>query len=223
MDGVFFQLPPSFMAFMEPVLSEIAEHGIFSPIEPESFFLLSNEPYLFHVLNRKDVPIPRTMVFADLSSISSTVKDFSMPCMITAYHGAQRIQSTRCENLSSLQSVVNSLPTPLDCIMMREQPTGAKVTSITIGENVFSAEFSFNSQKNEFEKKGRLIRLGEAETYNVIQASRAVGLEIATIETIDGKIVGVSSMVGLEEMSQITSQNLFGLIAQFLVERCGGE
>jgi glutathione synthase/RimK-type ligase-like ATP-grasp enzyme len=218
-DSCFLEAGIEFTRFIEPLLDEFSQKGIYCQVKPDAYSILSNKAFLFTTLNANGIKTPETTVFGSSFFINSSLKEFSFPLVLQVFQGYKKIQNVLVESEKALLSIVKSIKSDFDVILLQEFFEKDLDESAVIGENVFTVRRTWNKDKLEYSKKGSSITLSEGQQNNLIKACESVGIEISTIKSIDGKVVSLKPFVDFSYFQGIIGKNLYDTTAEFYLSK----
>ncbi len=221
-DAVYLKAAPSFTQFVEPFLDELVEKGIYCQFKPESFYILSNKPFLYATLNSKGVNISHTVVVSDAKQLEGLTSGFSYPVIMKTFNGLNKTQNLVIDSERSLKSVIKSSNPKIDAITVQHYLEGDLFQSVVVGENVFTVKRTWNEEKLEHAKKGVSTKLPEEEKELAIKAAKVVGADVVQVKTIEGTVIGLNPVVNISSYSGILGTDLFEETAKMFREKIGG-
>jgi len=214
-DSCFIEAGVQFTQFLEPLLDEFSQKGIYCQVKPDSYSILSNKAFQLTTLNSNGIKVPNTTVFGSSFFINSSLKEFSFPLILQVFDGYKKIQNVLVESEKAFLSIVKSIKSDFDILLLQEFFQKDLDESVVIGENVFTVRRTWNKEIFEYTKKGSSRKLPEAEEKNIINACNAIGIEIATVKSIDGHIVSLKPVIDFEYFQEIIGKNLYEETAEF--------
>jgi len=218
-DSCFLDVGVQFTQFVEPLLDEFSQKGIYCQVKPDSFSILSSKAFQITTLNAHGIKTPDTVIFGSSYFINSSLKEFSFPLILQVFDGYKKIQDVLVESEKSLLSIVKSIKSDFDTLLLQDFFEKDLDVSAIIGEQVFTVRRPWNKEKFEYVKKGSSITLTEKEQSSLIKARNTIGLDIAVIKSIQGNIVSVKSSVDFMFFQEIIGKNLFEATAEFFLSK----
>lgn len=214
-DACFLDVGQEFTPFVEPLLDEFKNKGIYCQRKQESFYINSNRPFQLVVLNSKGIKITKTSIIQDPALIDSAVDDFMYPLLLKTFLGGKKMQSLLVESKRSLTSFAKSLKTELDSLSIQEYLEGDLMYAAVIGKEVFSMKKNWNEEKLEHDKKALIASLSEKDKAAVLNAVDALGLDMAVVKMISGHVIAVRPEVDFELFNNVTGKDLYTAMAYF--------
>ncbi len=214
-DSCFLCVGVQFTQFVEPLLDEFSQKGIYCQVKPDSYSILSNKAFQITTLNANKIKTPDTVVFGSGSFVNASLREFSFPLVLQVFDGYKKIQDVLVESEKSLGSIVKSIKSDFNVLFLQDFFEKDLDVSAVIGESVFSVRRNWNKEKLEYVKRGSSITLSENEQKNLVKAVNVIGMDSATIKSIDGHIVSVSPLVDFFYFNEILGKNLFESLADF--------
>ncbi|PIN84744.1 MAG: hypothetical protein COV47_05750 [Candidatus Diapherotrites archaeon CG11_big_fil_rev_8_21_14_0_20_37_9] len=221
-DSVFIDLPLEFTLFAEPFLSELVDAGIYCPMKPNSFYVLSNKPFLYSTLSMKKVKITKTDILADKETVDSSLEDFAYPLIVKTFLGLKKTNSVLIESERSLRSFIKSISVSFDAITIQEYIEGDVDQSIVIGDDVYTIKRKWVEKELAHSKKPLNTKLADHDKETAIKAVRVAGLDIGVVKMIQGKVIGVRKKLDLDLFSDALSINMYHKIAVHYAEKVHG-
>ncbi len=214
-DSCFLGVGVQFTQFVEPLLDEFSQKGIYCQVKPDAYSILSSKAFQLTTLNSHGIKTPNTTIFGSSFFINSSLKEFHFPLVLQVFDGYKKIQDVLVESEKSLLSIVKSIKSNFDILLLQEFFEKDLDVSAIIGDSVFSVRRTWNKDKLEYIKKGSGRTLSEKEQESLIKARDVIGMDIATIKSIDGNIVSLKPYVEFNYFQEILGKNLFENMAEF--------
>ena len=217
-DAIYLWLEPEFTQFAEPFLDILVSKGIYCQMKPESFYILSNLPFLYSVLNAKGVKISKTMILGDVSTVEAIASNLSFPIIFKMFSGYTKTQSLVIENTRGLKSAIKSVKAKPDVITIQDYIEGDILYVAVIGKQTFGMTRKWSKQKFEHEKKTLYTKISDKESEMAIKAANAIGLDIATIKMVEGKVLTVRPQIDYLKFNKVLGSNLCNVVAKYFKE-----
>ncbi|MFH1663569.1 MAG: hypothetical protein ABH986_02030 [archaeon] len=214
-DCCFIEAGIQFTRFIEPLIDEFSQKGVYCQVKPDAYSILSNKAFQLTTLNSNGIKIPDTTVFGSSFFINSSLKEFSFPLVLQVFDGYKKIQNVLVESEKALLSIVKSIKSDFDVLLLQEFFEKDLNESVVIGDNVFTVRRAWNKEKFEYSKKGSSRGLNEQEKANVINACKAIGIDMATVKSIEGCVVSLKPVIDFSFFQEIMGKNLFEETAEF--------
>jgi ribosomal protein S6--L-glutamate ligase len=184
------------------------------------------------ILSRCNVEIPRTAVVRHVDDLDEALGLVGgIPCVLKLLQGTQGIGVMLAESREGLESVLQAFWSLGHVVLLQEfiaESKGRDVRAFIVGDEVVGAmrrqakigEFRSNIHRGGL---GKPIELGAADQEAVIEAARAMGLDVAGVdylESRDGaKIIEVNASPGFQGLEQATGADIAGAVVEFAARR----
>tara|TARA_Y100000310_G_scaffold345478_1_gene465449 strand:- start:4889 stop:5806 length:918 start_codon:yes stop_codon:yes gene_type:complete len=221
-DAIYLRARLNLSPFIEPLLDELKEEGVYVQFMPGAFYLNGNEALQIAALSSKEIPITKSVLVVDPSIIKDSAEKFSYPLIFKSYVGQKKTQSILIESPRSLRSITKSIKMDLDAAIVREFEEGDLIQCTVIGSKVFGIRRKWNGTEIESLAKGKSYNVSDKERSTAIRAALACGCEIATVKLSKGVVTEVMHDVHLSLFSKKTSQDLFAVVAEHFKRRIKG-
>lgn len=223
-DSVFLSLPMEFTLFTEPFLSELVDAGTYCQLKPNSYYILSNKPFMYSNLNSKGVKTTKTDILADKEAIDFSLKDFSYPIIVKTFLGLKKTNSVLVESERSLKSFIKSISVNVDAITIQEYLEGDVDQSLVIGDQVFTIKRKWVEKELGHSKKPISTKLSDDDKEIAIRAAKVCGMDIGVVKMIDTKVIGVRSRIDFKMFNDALSEDMYRKVASHYAEKVyGGE
>ncbi len=218
-DAVFLQARLSLTPFIEPLLEELTNQGIYVNAKPGSYFIGSNEPYKFVALASAGIKTPRTLVTGSVKNIERVSKKISYPLLAKSFLGKNVQQSIIVNNNKELASIVNSIKSNVDGFMLREFIDDCVVSCIVVGEKIFAITRKINDLCVIDLSKGISYKPTEEEKQNATRAANVCGYDIARVDMVRGRVVNVDPVINIDAFNKVCSEKIEDHIANFFADQ----
>jgi glutathione synthase/RimK-type ligase-like ATP-grasp enzyme len=219
-DAVFLQARTSLAPFVEPLLDEIEKIGSYANTKKGSYYLASNEPYLFIALAHANIPTPKTISTASKQILEKDSKKISYPVLVKTFSGKKEQQALIMHNQTQLNYFIKSIKTEIDAFLVREYLEGELISCAKIGKRIFAVKRIEDTKGNIPQiKKGQTYRLTETEEKSVNNAAETIGYDTARIDLVKGKIIKIDPIIPLHEFNEVCSMNLEEEMARHLIKK----
>ncbi|MFA6268648.1 MAG: hypothetical protein WCW13_05105 [archaeon] len=218
-DAVFIYVRPTLAQFIEPLLEELTNQGIYCNAKKGAYYIALNEPYQFVTLAIEGIPAPRTISSASAKHIEKLSKKIYYPLLAKSFINKKPQQALIVNNSRELNIFIKSIKTEIEGFILREFIQGDTISCVVIGRKVFAIKRKhFDGEVAEI-SKGTCYKPTENEEKIAISAAHACKLDIARVDLVKGKVVKVEPSFPLEEFDNICSDNLEECVAHFLIEK----
>jgi len=218
-DSCFLEAGVEFTQFVEPLIDEFSQKGIYCQVKPDAYFILSSKAFQIATLNANGLKTPKTKIFGSTFFVNSSLKVFSFPLVLQVFDGYKKIQNVLVESEKALLSIVKSIKSDFDVLIVQEFFEKDLDISVVIGNKVFTVRRTWNKEKFEYSKKGASRTLSDSEEKNLIKACDAIGVDIATVKLIDGNIVSLKPVVDFAFFQETIGKNLYEATAEFYLSK----
>ncbi|HZX19696.1 MAG TPA: hypothetical protein VFF13_01635 [archaeon] len=222
-DAAFVSLPLTFTPFAEPFLSELVDEGIYCQLKPNSYYLLSNKPFLYSTLSSKGVKTPQTDILADKESVDYSLKEFTYPIIVKTFLGLKKTNSVLVESDRSLKSFIKSISLNIDAITIQTHLEGNVDQSLVVGDDVYTVKRKWIEEELSHSKKAINTRLADHDKETAIKAAKVSGMDVGVVKMINGNVIGVRNSVDFKLFNDALSQNMYEKVAQHYSEKMRGE
>ena len=214
-DAVFLQVDARLMLFVEPLLDELADNGISCQVKPTAFNIIANKPYTFVSLASRGIPIPKMRSVASGSGIEGAVEGLEFPILIEAYRDLDRTQTMILTDQKSLYPFLRSIPFQYNLIMIQELLQEPLIESLVIADEVFSMRHAWNEERLEHVQKAQSIKMSSELRQIAIDATKALGIDIARVKMIAEKIISVDPIIEAERFEKVLGIDVAKEIAKY--------
>jgi len=182
------------------------------------------------VLSACNVDIPRTAVIRNIADLDEALELVGgIPCVLKLLQGTQGIGVMLAESREGLESILQAFWSLGHIILLQEfiaESKGRDVRAFVVGDHVVAAmrreaklgEFRSNIHRGGL---GRPLHLSADDQQAVIEASRAMGLDVAGVDFLEShegpKIIEVNASPGFQGLEQATGVDIAGAVVDFAV------
>jgi glutathione synthase/RimK-type ligase-like ATP-grasp enzyme len=221
-DAVFLRAKLMLSPFVEPLLDELKEEGIYTQFRPGAYYLNSNEALQLAALNAKGLPLAKSVVVANPKIIRDSTEKYRYPLIFKSYKGTAKTQSILVETPRSLHSLTKSIKMDLDAAIVREFEEADLIQCAVIGSRVFAVRRRWNGTQIEPLGKGMAYAVSDTEKATAIKAALACGCEVATVKLSRGLVTEVIPDINFPVFSMKTGEDLFETVAAHFHDRIRG-
>ena len=222
-DAVYIEAQPSLSQFVEPLLAQVVEKGIYCPFKPSSFYELSNNGAFFQLLNSAKIPIPKTTIATKNITADQISKTMTFPLSVKTFVKNTKTQSIMLESERSLESLLNSFRSEISMVLLQEFLEGDLFYCVVIGSEVLSAKRKWNPEK--FTNNEKLIKtaLSEDDKKLALKVARNIGTDIVTVKIINDKIVGIKPVIDFSLFNKALGINIESVIVDMFIKKLGDD
>ena len=218
-DAVMLLARPSLTQFVEPLLDEFGERGIYCQAQPQAYYIVYNKPLLYSILNSRSIPIGNAIIFENQNAIEEGQNSYKFPVYFKSFTGIRKAQHIKVNNYESLMPIVRGVKGKTSTIVIQEFIPGDLEKVFVIGQKVFSIKKKWVEETQTHSDKAMGSRLSSEEATIAIKALNTVGLEIGTVEMISGKIIDVNNEMPISEFNKALGKELEKEVADFYLEK----
>ncbi|MCK3656321.1 ribosomal protein S6 modification protein [Pasteurellaceae bacterium Macca] len=197
----------------------------------EAFILARDKWQSLQVLQGKGIPTPDTLISGELYAVDDALAQYPLPSVIKTLSGSQGVGVMLAEGQSSALSLLETLseakiPTLLQRFI--QEAKGEDIRAFVVGNRVVASmqrlgcdgEFRANIHRGG---KAISIELSEAEQRLAVEATRALGLDVAGVDLIRAKmgtlVLEVNASPGLEMIETVSGVDIAGLMIEALCQK----
>jgi len=213
-DGVLLNASENLFLFIEPLLNELTDKGVYCNIKPAAFNILSNSPYLLTSLNLKGIQLKKIKLISDIDILKEVIKDFKFPLLLESYSETIKSQKIFIESEKTLNSLIKNLEIDFKILVVQEFFEEDIDQSIIIDEDIYTVRKKWVEDKMANSKNGLSINLDSRTKDILIKTSDIIGCDIIQIKTIGEKVISVKPVIDFEEFNQEEGQDIYSVIAR---------
>lgn len=220
-DAVFISAEPTATPFVEPLLVELQDRGIYCNARPESFYLTANKPYMYSALISKGISAPATRILASPALVDEVLPSTKFPVFFKAYASLTQTQLMKVNSSSALKSVAKSLQGKTDAVVIQDFAKGDRLQCAVIGKEVYAYRQKWDDAEAAHTGKPQVISLSDKEKQLAIKAANNLGLDIATVKLVNGMVVDVSAQLNIEGFNKVLSKELEKAVVDYYQQMTG--
>src|ERR1051326_1435869 len=183
------------------------------------------------LLTRANVDLPRTAVIRSTEDLDEAIEQVGgIPCVLKLLKGTQGIGVMLAESRQGLESVLQAFWSLDHIVLLQEfiaESKGKDVRAFVVGDHVVGAmrrsakigEFRSNIHRGG---TGRPVKLSKQDEQGVLEATRALGLQVAGVdylESRDGaKVIEVNASPGFQGLEEATGADIAGTIVRYAAQ-----
>jgi glutathione synthase/RimK-type ligase-like ATP-grasp enzyme len=222
-DCAYLKAKPELTQFVEPLADELREKGIYCNVKPESYYIISNKPYLYSLLHQKKIEAQKTTVIHSPSMVLDSMESFSYPVIIKTFDGIKKTQSLVIDSLRGLKSFIKSIKSNVSAVTIQDYLQGDVFYCAVVGENVFSYKRKWLEDEFEHSQKMVSVALSDDEKEKALRAANACSLDIALVKMIQGKIINVNPLLDITKFNKALGKEIQETIGHYFMEKAKGD
>lgn len=180
------------------------------------------------ILTKAGVDIPRTAVLQSTDDLDEAIDQVGgIPCVLKLLKGTQGIGVMLAESREGLEAMLQAFWSLDHIVLLQEliaESKGKDVRAFVVGDRIVGAmrrearigEFRSNIHRGG---TGRPVKLSKDDERHVLEAARALGLQVAGVdylESRDGaKVIEVNASPGFQGLEQATGKDIAGEIVRY--------
>jgi glutathione synthase/RimK-type ligase-like ATP-grasp enzyme len=222
-DAVYIRADLKLSPFVEPLLDELRDRGIFTQLKPGAFYLNSNEALQIAALNGRKLPVAKSVLVVDPKRIRDSAEKFRYPLIFKSFVSQTKTQSILIESPRSLKSITKSIKMDLDCAILKEFEEADLIQCAVIGNKVFAIRRRWNGSEIQRLENGRAYLISDREKVIAMRAALACNCEIATVKLSNGLVTEVVPDINFPVFRQKIEEDLPKMIALHFKSRISGK
>lgn len=213
------------------VLKHFESLGIPTFNSSEAFRLARNKWQSLQQLASEGLPIPVSSISGNQVSSEMQYSPFTLPLVVKTLSGSQGVGVMLLENRATAQSVLDTLKEAKITTLQQEfipQAQGEDIRAFVVGNEVV-ATMVRHSKNDDFRANihqggsASAIVLSEEECRLAVEATKAIGLDIAGVDLIRYQtglaILEVNASPGLEMIEKVSGVDIAQKILTHLLEK----
>jgi ribosomal protein S6--L-glutamate ligase len=213
------------------VVKEFEMNGIVSTAKSLGIARSQNKVRTLQILNRKNVPIPKTVFSINPDNIEEQIELLGgAPVIIKLQEGTHGLGVILADSKKSAKSIIDTFINMDTSIMLQEyveESNGEDIRAIVAGDKIV-ASMKRKGVKGDFRSNihrggsGQRVYLTHKEEEIVLRASKYIGLPVCGVDLIRSKrgplLIEVNSTPGFQGMEYFTDINVAEEIIKFIEE-----
>ena len=211
------------------IVKEFEMNGVFSAASSLGIARAQNKVRTLQIMNRKNVPIPKTIFSIDPENIEQQIELLGgAPVIIKLQEGTQGLGVILADSKKSAKSIMDTFYNMNASILMQEfvkESNGEDIRIIVAGNKIVSSmkrigvegDFRSNIHRGG---TGEPVNLTSKEVKTAIKAAKHLGLPICGVDLIRSKrgslLIEVNSTPGLQGIEAFTRINVAIEIIKYL-------
>jgi glutathione synthase/RimK-type ligase-like ATP-grasp enzyme len=214
-DAVYASIPRESAIFGRVLLEIIEEKDVALNYSSTAFFTMSKKNYLYHVMQEKDIPAPKTAVVADEKAARNLENHLKGPLVARKFDGLSEVESTKIDTVEGIQEFAEGVEYGESILIFNELSKGEKYRCLVAGDTVISLEDT--SEGWRFSPESLKYSSLSSDLREVVEdAAHSLGTRTAEILLRDGKVVDVNPNPDLEMYTDISGKDAYGAVAEAL-------
>ena len=215
------------------VVKEFEMNGVFSTARSLGIIRAQNKLRTLQILNRKNIPIPDTILSANSEGIKEQIRLLGgAPVIIKLLEGSQGVGVMLAETEKSAKSIIDTLQVMNTGFLLQEyikESNSEDIRAFVVGDQIISSmkrkgledDFRSNIHRGG---SGSIVKLTSEEEEMSIRAAQYLGLPVAGVDLIRSKrgplLIEVNSTPGLQGIEAFTKVNVAEGIIKYLENKC---
>jgi ribosomal protein S6--L-glutamate ligase len=213
------------------VVKEFEMNGIFSTAKSLGIARSQNKVRTLQILNRKNVPIPKTVFSINPDNIEEQIELLGgAPVIIKLQEGTHGLGVILADSKKSAKSIIDTFINMDTSIMLQEfveESNGEDIRAIVAGDKII-ASMKRKGVKGDFRSNihrggsGQRVYLTHKEEEIILRASKYIGLPVCGVDLIRSKkgplLIEVNSTPGFQGMEYFTDVNVAEEVIKFIEE-----
>jgi hypothetical protein len=221
-DAVIVMVPWKFMLFIEPLLEELSERGVYSQIKPTAFNLLANRAFTYYILKSKNIPMPDIRIYSGKKIPELGVSNLNYPIKAELYKSFIRTQQVIFDSQESLKSYLKGIDSQYDILALMAYERGDIEESLIIGDTVFTIKKSWVESKSTHSQNFTGVKMSEDYNKMVVNAAKNLGMDVGIIITSNSKVIDARISFDIERYETILGTDVSGSLLNFIKKRVIG-
>ena len=180
------------------------------------------------LLTRANVDLPRTAVIRSTADLDEAIEQVGgIPCVLKLLKGTQGIGVMLAESREGLESILQAFWSLDHIVLLQEfiaESKGKDVRAFVVGDKVVGAmrreakigEFRSNIHRGG---TGKGIKLSKEVEAHVLEATRALGLQVAGVDFLESregpKVIEVNASPGFQGLEEATGKDIAGEVVRY--------
>lgn len=213
------------------VLNHYEQQGVAVLNNAQSFALARDKWQSLQRLVGAGIAVPDSLVMGELCGISAGIRHFSLPMIAKTLSGSQGVGVMLMEQSSTAQSVLETFKAVgVESLLQKfvAESKGEDLRAFVVGDQVVAAMRRYNTSgefRANIHKGGsaEAVELSEMEKQLAIQATKAIGLDVAGVDLIRSEtetlVLEVNASPGLEMIEKVSQVDIASLMIQQLLQK----
>lgn len=180
------------------------------------------------LLTRANVDLPRTAMIRSTEDLDEAIEQVGgIPCVLKLLKGTQGIGVMLAESREGLESILQAFWSLDHIVLLQEfiaESKGKDVRAFVVGDKVVGAmrrEAKIGDFRSNIHRggTGRAIKLSRDVEEHVLEATRAMGLQVAGVDYLESKdgpkVIEVNASPGFEGLEQAMGKDIAGEVVRY--------
>ena len=214
-DAVFASIPRESAIFGRVLLEIIEEKDVALNYSSTAFFTMSKKNYLYHVMQEKDIPAPKTAVIADEKAARNLESHVKGPLVARKFNGLSEVESTKIDTVEEIQEFAEGVEYGDSILVFNELRKGEKYRCLVAGDTVISLEDTSDGWRISSENL-KYSSLSSDLRQVVEDTTSSLGTETAEILLRGGNVIDINPNPDLGLYTDISGKDAYGAVAEAL-------
>src|SRR5688572_8380627 len=183
------------------------------------------------LLTRAGVDLPRTAVIRSTEDLDEAIDQVGgIPCVLKLLKGTQGIGVMLAESREGLESILQAFWSLDHIVLLQEfiaESKGKDVRAFVVGDKVVGAmrrEAKIGDFRSNIHRggTGRAIKLSKEVEAHVLEATRALGLQVAGVDYLESKdgpkVIEVNASPGFQGLEEATGKDVAAEVVRYAAE-----
>ncbi|MHB1261050.1 MAG: RimK family alpha-L-glutamate ligase [Thermoplasmatota archaeon] len=180
------------------------------------------------LLTRANVDLPRTAMIRSTEDLDEAIEQVGgIPCVLKLLKGTQGIGVMLAESREGLESILQAFWSLDHIVLLQEfiaESKGKDVRAFVVGDKVVGAmrrEAKIGDFRSNIHRggTGKAVKLARDVEEHVLEATRAMGLQVAGVDYLESKegpkVIEVNASPGFEGLEQATGKDIAGEVVRY--------
>lgn len=216
-DAVFADISTKNAVFGRVLLEMIEEREIPVNYSSTAFFTMAKKNYLYHVIQEKSIPTPKTAVIADQKAARNLENHLKGPLEAKKIEELQEVEVTKIDAVEEIHEFAEGVDYGNSVLLFSELSEGEKYRCFIAGEKIIGLRDTSDGWKVKSDSLSYSNIPGDLEQI-VRDTAKVLGTKVAEVILRDGQVVDVNPNPDLEMYHSISGKNSYEAVAEVLKE-----
>lgn len=217
-DSVYIKPNPKAITFSKVFLDSLTGKDVNTSIDGTSFYIISKKPYLFKVLQEKNVNIPLTYVVPSRKSAKGIEDDLGEKIVYTEYERYNKTDIKLIEDKKEVQTYTENLDSTDKYAILQEYIEGEVFSCLYIDGDIISTKITGDywrlSPSEEYSERYHSLSNNLEEV--VRNTADAIGANLFSVRIVGGYVTDVYANPDLKRFKKVSGKDTFGKVAKML-------